>query len=66
MPKFDYGKPVSYVCLNCHKKVIGIRDVHGVTKVRCPHCGTVTVSRVMSRRHIVCDVYAPEGQAIMQ
>lgn len=65
MSKFDYEKPVFYMCLNCIKKIIGIRDVNGMTKVKCPHCGTVTVSHVMSRRHVTYDVYAPEGQTIM-
>lgn len=65
MPKFEYEKPVSFVCLNCHKEIIGIRDVNGLTKVRCPHCGTVTVSRVMSRRHVTYDIYAPDGQVLM-
>ena len=66
MSKFEYEKPVPFVCLNCHEEIIGIRDVNGVTKVKCPHCGTVTVSRVMSRRHVSLDVYAPEGPAILQ
>lgn len=66
MPKFSYEKPVPFVCVNCHQKIIGIRDVNGMTKVKCPHCGTVTISRVMSRRHVAYDVYAPEGQTIMQ
>ena len=66
MPKFEYEKPVPYVCLNYHNRIIGIRDVNGLTKVKCPHCGTVTVSRVISRRHVQMDVYAPEGQTIMQ
>lgn len=66
MPKFSYEKPVPFVCVNCHQKTIGIRDINGLTKVKCPHCGTVTISRVMSRRHVLLDVYAPEGQTIMQ
>lgn len=66
MPKFDCEKPMSCVCMNCHKKIIGIRDANGMTKVKCPHCGTVTVSKAVSRRHIRLDVYAPEGQSIMQ
>jgi len=66
MAKFDYEKPVPFVCVNCHQKTIGIRDINGLTKVKCPHCGTVTISRVMSRRHVSLDVYAPEGQTIMQ
>ena len=66
MPKFSYEKTVPFVCVNCHEKIIGIRDVNGRTKVKCPHCGTVTVSQVMSRRHIHMDVYAPQGQTIMQ
>lgn len=66
MPKFDYEEPMPYVCLNCYNKIIGIRDAKGMTKVKCPHCGTVTVSRVMSRRHVSFDVYAPKGQVLMK
>ena len=36
MPKFSYEKPVPFVCVNCHEKIIGIRDVNGRTKVKCP------------------------------
>ena len=66
MLKFDSEKPVSHICLNCEKRIIGIRGVNGITKVKCPNCGTVTVSEVMSRRHVSYDVYAPEGQVLMQ
>lgn len=66
MPKFSYEKPVPFVCINCHTEIMGIRDVNGRIKVKCPHCGTVTISQVMNRRHIQMDVYAPQGQCIMQ
>ncbi len=66
MSNFGYEKAVPVICINCGKRVSGIRELNGVTKVKCPHCGTVMVSKAVSRRHIVCDVYAPEGQLLMQ
>ena len=66
MPKFNYEKPVTVTCLNCRETVTGIMDVNGRTKVKCPKCGTVTVSKVMGRRHVQVDVYAPQGQVLMQ
>ena len=65
MPKFEYEKPIPFVCYNCHKTITGIRDVNGLTKVKCPCCGTITVSKAMSRRHVKLDIFAPEGQVIM-
>jgi predicted RNA-binding Zn-ribbon protein involved in translation (DUF1610 family) len=59
MQRFDYEKPVPFVCVNCHEEIIAIRDVNGRAKVKCPHCGTVTISQMKNRRHIQMDVYAP-------
>lgn len=63
--EFDYEKPVLHICLNCHKEITGIRGVNGRTKIRCPNCGTVTISQTISRRHINMDIYAPKGQSII-
>lgn len=63
--EFDYEKPVLHICLNCRREITGIRDLTGRTKIRCPHCGTVTISQAMSRRHISVDIYAPKGQSII-
>ena len=30
----------------------------------CPNCGTVTVSKEKSRRHIQIDMYAPKGEVL--
>lgn len=66
MAKFEYESAVPFECLNCRKEITGIRDVNGMTKVKCPYCGAVTVSRVVSRRHMTFDLFAPEGQVIRQ
>lgn len=60
----DKAKPVEIVCNNCFNRIMGIR-VAGITKVQCPRCGAVLVSKVMSRRHIQTDTYAPRGQQII-
>lgn len=61
-----YPKPIKVVCVNCKKESIGLQDENGRTRIRCPHCGTITVSQVMGRRHVQLDVYAPKGQYIVQ
>lgn len=63
--QFSYEKAVPFECPNCRIKITAIRDRNGKMRVKCPHCGTVTVSQVMSRRHVHADIYAPEGQSIM-
>lgn len=59
------GKPVKVLCLNCHSMINAWRDEEGLTKSKCPRCGTVTVSKVMSRRHVQYDVFAPSGQQLI-
>lgn len=58
-------KTVKVICNNCFQQTIGLRDETGVIKYRCSKCGTVTISKVMSRRHIQFDMYAPQGQEII-
>ena len=53
---------ISAICHHCHNKVIGWTDVDGVTKTQCRRCGTVAVSKPMSRRHVHIDVYMPKKQ----
>jgi len=55
-------KSVRLLCNNCSNMVIGLRDKTGLTKFRCPRCGTLTVSSIVGRRHIRLDIYAPQGQ----
>jgi len=62
MQKRYKEKPVKVLCNNCKNTVIGIRDTNGLTKIRCPRCGTVTVFSLMGRRHVRLDIYAPQGQ----
>ncbi|MBE5757270.1 MAG: hypothetical protein E7372_05740 [Clostridiales bacterium] len=52
-------------CRNCGQKILGYRDANGLLKVECPICKTRYVSREMSRRHIVEDIYAPLGEEIL-
>ncbi len=51
--------------LNCHNEVVGIQDETGKTKIHCPKCGAITISKVMGRRHIRVDIFAPQGQEII-
>ena len=58
-------KAVRVTCNNCFQQTIGFRDEAGVVKYRCTRCGALTVSKVMSRRHVQYDMYAPQGQELM-
>lgn len=58
-------KPVRVICQNCHGPIVGWQDKEGVTRIQCPKCGAVTVSKLMSRRHVQMDIYAPAGQTIL-
>ncbi len=63
--RFDHEKVVRILCLNCHRQVDGLMSVEGVTKIKCPYCGAVTVSKVMGRRHVQQDTYAPKGPMLI-
>lgn len=65
MEREEHGRPVRVMCHNCHRETIGWQDGTGRTKVQCSICGTITVSKVMSRRHVQLDIFAPKGQEIL-
>lgn len=58
-------KVVKVICNNCFQQTVGIRDETGIIKYRCSKCGAVTISKVMGRRHIQFDMYAPHGQELI-
>lgn len=58
------GLPIKWVCMNCHKNIVGTQGSDGLTRIHCPYCGTVTVSKIISRRHVQVDLYAPQGQEL--
>ena len=64
MQQDDKAMSVEIICGNCYTRMMGLR-INGITKVQCPRCGAVMVSKVMSRRHIQTDIYAPKGQQII-
>lgn len=55
-------KAIKVVCNNCFRITTGYRDENGVVKYQCTRCGATSVSKVMGRRHVQLDVYAPAGQ----
>jgi len=61
----DKTKPINVWCLNCHRNIVGWQDAKGVAKCTCPYCGTVTVTKVLGRKHMRYDVYAPSGQVLL-
>lgn len=52
-------------CLNCHNEVLGFQDETGTTKIQCPKCGSVSVTKIMGRRHVRVDIFAPKGENII-
>ena len=59
------AKAVKVICNNCFQEIYVYRDEEGFIKYKCPKCGSVTVSKVMGRRHVQIDMYAPQGQEII-
>ena len=62
MQKEGSSKPVSFKCFNCNHQEIAWKDETGMIRFVCPHCGTITISKEKSRRHIQIDMYAPKGE----
>lgn len=58
-------KAVKVVCNNCFQQTMGIRDENGIIKYQCSRCGAKNISKVMGRRHIQLDMYAPNGQELI-
>lgn len=59
-------KTVEAECPNCHHRIIVWRDAEGKAKWVCPRCKAKTVSKVISRRHVQMDIFAPEGEVLIQ
>lgn len=51
-------------CQNCGRIICGIRNTHGVVKLRCNYCGMEQVGKKLGRRHERCDIYVPPGEEI--
>ena len=66
MQKTENSKAVPFVCLNCKTTNVGFQDTEGLTRVKCEKCGAVTVSKVMSRRHVQFEVYVPKGKSLSE
>ena len=67
-PILREGKVREYVLeklnLRWSPEQIAWKNETGMTRFVCPHCGTVTVSKEKSRRHIQIDMYAPKGEVL--
>lgn len=64
MQKTENAKAVPFVCLNCKTTNVGWQGSDGLTRAKCEKCGAVTVSKVMSRRHMQFEVYVPKGKEL--
>ena len=51
----------SMFCSNCGNHLTGYRNSEGLIKIECDRCHSVSVRRVIGRRHNRVDIYAPKG-----
>ena len=66
MQKTENRKAIPFVCLNCKTTNVGWQGADGLTRMQCEKCGAVTVSKVMSRRHVQFEVYLPKGKSLRE
>lgn len=59
------AKAVRVICNNCFQQTIGFGMKPEWLNTGVPGCGALTVSKVMGRRHVQYDMYAPQGQELM-
>lgn len=52
----------SMFCSNCGNHLTGYKNAEGLIKIECGRCHSVSVRKVIGRRHNRIDVYAPQGQ----
>ena len=57
---------VKVMCYNCHFERWEVKDEEGTAKMLCPCCGSKVVLQAASRRNIQIDIYAPQGQVIIE
>ena len=62
----DTWYPFSWHCPNCGCQLTGYKNAAGMIKVECKICHSVSVRKVMGRRHNRIDVYAPQGQVTIR
>ena len=58
-------KAIKVVCSNCFQQTTVYRDENGMIKFQCSRCGAKSISKVMSRRHVQLDIYAPSSQELI-
>ena len=63
--KVDSSTPYQTECPNCHQSIIAWWDENGMARYVCPRCGVKTVSKIMGKRHVRSDYFAPEGQVLL-
>ena len=66
MQNQEVVKAVKFTCPNCKRDDVAWQGKDGMTRFQCPRCGTVTVAKPMSRRHVQLDIYAPKGQVLVE
>lgn len=60
----DYT-PVVIMCNNCFHQLDAWKTSDGLIKKKCPYCGAVSITKQKSRRVVVIEVHAPEGQVVL-
>lgn len=54
----------SWYCPNCKNEVAGLKNHKNQIKVKCSCCGAEMIRTLLSRRHDVIDVYAPNNEQL--
>ncbi len=62
----DEWQPLSMFCSNCGTRLTGYKNSEGLIKIECGRCHSVSVRRMIGRRHNRIDIYAPKGQETME
>lgn len=59
------GRIITVTCLNSLTRLTAYLDENGEATAHCPTCGSVTKVKILGRRHVQQDTYAPKGQTLM-
>jgi len=60
------GLLLSWYCPNCGELLKGFQKSDGSVTVQCLKCLTISVRRIMSRRHNRIDVFPKDGEETLK
>lgn len=57
---FQDWRVYSWYCINCKEEVAGMKNKKNQIRVKCPGCKSRMIRTIISRRHDVIEIYAPD------